>query len=277
MIFYSKSMELNIKNGVSFLRFPKLNELGFVNHAFSTKLGGVSNGEFSAMNLSFNRGDSQENVIENYKRLCSATDIDFNTLVASAQDHNTIIRAVTEKEIGIGITKPRDLQSVDGLITNVPNVTLVIYFADCVPILLVDPVKKAIGAVHSGWRGTVKEIVKFAINKMNSEYDCKPENLICTIGPNINKCCYEVDKNVFNEFNALSHLSPDKFTQSIGNGKYMIDLSETNKQILLNCGVKPENIFISDLCTKCNSELLFSHRATNGKRGVMAGLICIKD
>ena len=146
MIFYSHSMELNIKNGVSFLRFPSINKLGFVNHAFSTKLGGISSGEFSSMNLSFNRGDSYENVIENYKRLCLASDINFDTLVASAQDHNTFIRTVTDKEIGIGITKPRDLQSVDGLITNVPNVTLVIYFADCVPIILVDPVKKAIGA-----------------------------------------------------------------------------------------------------------------------------------
>lgn len=275
MIFYSHSMELNIKNGVTFLRFPQLNELGFVNHAFSTKLGGVSSGEFSTMNLSFNRGDSFENVIENYKRICSAADIDFNTLTASAQDHNSFIRTVTKKEIGIGITKPKDLQSVDGLITNIPDITLVIYFADCVPILLVDTVNKAIGAVHSGWRGTVKEIAKAAVNKMNIEYGSQPENIICTIGPNINKCCYEVDKNVFNEFNTLTHLSPEKFTQSIGSEKYMIDLSEANKQILLNCGVKSENIYISDLCTKCSSELLFSHRATNGKRGGMAAFICM--
>ncbi len=276
MIFYSHSMELNIKNGVSFLRFPSINKLGFVNHAFSTKLGGISSGEFSSMNLSFNRGDSYENVIENYKRLCLASDINFDTLVASAQDHNTFIRTVTDKEIGIGITKPRDLQSVDGLITNVPNVTLVIYFADCVPIILVDPVKKAIGAVHSGWRGTVKEIAKVAIDKMKIEYGCNPENFICTIGPNINKCCYEVDENVFKEFNKLTHLSPEKFIQHTNNNKYMIDLSETNKQILLNCGVQEKNISVSDLCTKCNSELLFSHRATNGRRGGMAGFVCIK-
>lgn len=276
MIFSSNTTELNINKNVTFLKYTSLNKLNFINHAFSTKLGGVSKGDFSSMNLSFNRGDPDNNVIENYKRFCDAAGFDFNTLVATAQDHNTFVRTVTEKEIGIGITKPKDLTSVDGLITNIPNVTLVIYFADCTPILLIDPVKKAIGAVHSGWRGTVKEIGAVAVKKMQSEYNTNPNDLICTIGPAISKCCYEVDKNVFDEFDKLKHLSPNKFTKNIGNGKYMIDLLETNKQILINCGVQERNITVSDLCTKCNSELLFSHRATNGKRGGMAAFICIK-
>lgn len=276
MIFSSNTTELNINKNVTFLKYTSLNKLNFINHAFSTKLGGVSKDEFSSMNLSFNRGDPDNNVIENYKRFCDAAGFDFNTLVATAQDHNTFVRTVTEKEIGIGITKPKDLTSVDGLITNIPNVTLVIYFADCTPILLIDPVKKAIGAVHSGWRGTVKEIGAVAVKKMQSEYNTNPNDLICTIGPAISKCCYEVDKNVFDEFDKLKHLSPNKFTKNIGNGKYMIDLLETNKQILINCGVQERNITVSDLCTKCNSELLFSHRATNGKRGGMAAFICIK-
>lgn len=273
--FESEIMTLNVKNEVPFLTYKRLEDIAFINHAFSTRLGGVSTGEFTSMNLAFNRGDNPESVTENYQRLCSAVGFDFDTLVASAQDHNTIVRKVTEKDCGIGITKPRDLQSVDALVTNQPNVTLVTYYADCTPIYFVDAEKKVIALAHAGWRGTVAKICKSVIDTMINDYNSNPCNIICCVGPAIGQCCYEIDQSCYDEFAKLEELDLDKIMISKGNGKYMANLLETNKQILMLSGVPEENITISDVCTKCNSELLWSHRATNGKRGTMCAFMCI--
>lgn len=273
MIFTSNTMEINFKDALAYLTFNSLSELPFIKHAFSTRLGGVSTGEFNSLNMSFNRGDSDENVTENYKRLCRAVGIEYESLVASAQDHHTIIRKVTSKEKGIGIFRPRDMDSVDGLITNEKGVTLVTYFADCTPILLVDTKNKAIGAAHAGWRGTVAQIGRVIIEKMREEYGTDPKDIIATIGPTINKCCYEVDKPVADKFTEIKGTDPSKFVNNIGGGKYMIDLLETNRQILLSSGVQSTNITLSDVCTKCNCDLVWSHRATGGKRGGMCALL----
>lgn len=273
MIFASKNMKLNFKNALAYLTFDSLSELDYVKHAFSTRLGGVSTGEFNSMNMSFNRGDSAENVTENYKRLCSAVGIEFESLVASAQDHRTFIRKVTSADRGVGIYRPKDMESVDGLITNEKGVTLVTYFADCTPILLVDTKNKAIGAAHAGWRGTVAGIGKIIVEKMAEEFGTSPEYIIATIGPTINKCCYEVDKPVADRFMNIENTQPEKFVENTGSGKYMIDLVETNKQILISAGVPEKNITLSDVCTKCSSDLIWSHRATNGRRGGMCAML----
>lgn len=273
MIFTSKNMKLNFKDALAYLTFDSLSELDYVKHAFSTRLGGVSTGEFNSMNMSFNRGDCAENVTENYKRLCSAVGIEFESLVASAQDHNTFIRKVTSADKGVGIYRPRDMESVDGLITNEKGVTLVTYFADCTPILLVDTNNKAIGAAHAGWRGTVAGIGKIIVEKMAEEFGTSPEDIIATIGPTINKCCYEVDKPVADRFMNIENTQPEKFVKNTGFGKYMIDLVETNKQILLSAGIPKKNITLSDVCTKCSSDLIWSHRATNGRRGGMCAML----
>ena len=156
--FSSEVMNLNINNNVPFLTFKELENISFVNHAFSTRLGGVSSGEFSTMNLALNRGDDENKVITNYKLFCHATGFEFDTLVASAQDHNTIVRKVTKNDCGIGITKPRDMDSVDALVTNENGVTLVTYYADCTPVFFIDKNKKVIALAHAGWRGTVNKI-----------------------------------------------------------------------------------------------------------------------
>ncbi len=143
--FYSKVMKLNNKDSVPYLTYNSLSEIKFIKHGFSTRLGGVSKGIFSTMNLAFNRGDNKEDVMENYRRICDSIGLDFNTLVASAQDHNTFVRVVKSADIGVGITKPRDIQSVDALITNEPDVTLVTYYADCTPLFFVDTKYKAVG------------------------------------------------------------------------------------------------------------------------------------
>lgn len=277
MDFYSKTMKLTVKDGVGYLTHNNLSKIDFLNHAFSTRLGGVSKNEFACMNLSFGRGDSDENVTQNYKLFCKAAGFDYNTLVSSSQDHNTFIRRVGKDEYGTGIWKPVDIKSVDGLITNEPDVTLVTHYADCTPLFFVDPVKRAIGSSHGGWRGTVNGIAKLTVERMKEEFGTNPADLICAIGPAISKCCYEVDFPVYSQFNSLDFLDRKAFVTEKGNGKYIIDLPEVNRQFMVLAGVKPENISVSDICTKCSSELLFSHRASGGKRGGLTAMMCIKS
>lgn len=277
MNFQSKTMTINSPDTVPYLTYNSLSEINFINHAFSTRLGGVSAGEFTSMNMAFNRGDNPENVTENYKRICKSAGFDFDSLTASAQDHNTFVRAVTSENKGVGIYKPRDLQSVDALITNEKGVTLVTYYADCTPLFFVDTKQKAIGLAHAGWRGTVGRIGEKVVNKMTELYGTNPADIVAAIGPAISVCCYEVDKPCADNFYALSDLDSSRFVFPKENGKYMIDLLETNRQILEAAGVKNENITVSDVCTNCNSELLWSHRATKGKRGTMSAFMCIVD
>lgn len=276
MKFQSKTMTLNSPDTVPYLTYNSLSEINFINHAFSTRLGGVSEGEFTSMNMAFNRGDNPESVTENYKRICKSAGFDFDSLTASAQDHNTFVRAVTSENKGVGIYKPRDLHSVDALITNEKGVTLVTYYADCTPLFFVDIKQKAIGLAHAGWRGTVGRIGEKVVKKMTELYGTNPADIVAAIGPAISVCCYEVDKPCADNFYALSDLDSSRFVFPKENGKYMIDLLETNRQILVAAGVKNENITVSDVCTNCNSELLWSHRATKGNRGTMSAFMCIK-
>lgn len=276
MDFSSKVMTLKNKDSVPYLTYNSLSEISFINHAFSTRLGGVSTGEFTSMNMAFNRGDKPENVTENYRRLCNSAGFEFDSLTASAQDHHTVVRAVTSADKGVGIYKPRDMESVDALITNEKGVTIVTYYADCTPLFFVDTKTKAIGLAHAGWRGTVGRIGEKVVEKMTELYGTNPADIVSAIGPAISVCCYEVDKPCADNFLSLDGLDSGKFVFPKENGKYMIDLLETNRQILVSAGVKSENITISDICTNCNSELLWSHRATNGHRGTMSAFMCIK-
>ena len=272
----SKTMTLNENKGVPFLTYNRLSQIDFIRHAFSTKHGGVSTDEWTSMNFAFSRGDKAENVIENYKIFSNAVGFDYNSLVTSSQDHNTYVRPVTKNECGIGIWREKDMLSVDALITNEPNVTLVTHYADCTPLFFVDTVGKAIGLAHAGWRGTVGRIGEEVIKKMTSLYGTNPKDVVVAIGPAISKCCYEVDKDCAENFYNLKDLDNSKFIFPQNEVKYMIDLLETNRQIVMTAGVKEENIVLSDLCTKCNSNLLWSHRATNGHRGTMCAFMCIE-
>lgn len=273
--FSSKIMELQTKNNVPFLTYNRLSGIDFIRHGFSTRLGGVSTGIFSSMNLAFNRGDADEHVRENHKRFAQAVGCSFDSLVASAQDHNTVVRAVRVKDKGIGITRPRDMQSVDAMVTNEPGVTLVTYYADCTPLFFVDTAKRAIALAHAGWRGTVGRIAQKVVTQMTAQYGSDPGDILVCIGPAIAACCYEVDEACFHAFKELNGVDIQKIATPKKEGKYNIDLLETNRQILIYAGVPEENITVSDLCTKCNSGLLWSHRATNGQRGTMAAMMCI--
>ena len=268
-------MALHNADTVPYLTYNSLSELKFINHAFSTRLGGVSEGEFNSMNLAFHRGDDPDAVTENYRRLCQSAGFDFDTLTASAQDHHTFVRAVTKNDCGVGIYKPRDIQSVDALITNEQGVTLVTYYADCTPLFFADVKNKAIGLAHAGWRGTVERIGEKVVEKMTALYGTDPSDIVAAVGPAISVCCYEVDLPVAERFLALEDLDTSRFVFPKPGGKYMLDLLECNRQILVKSGVRAEKITLSDLCTNCNSDLLWSHRATNGHRGTMCAFMCL--
>ena len=268
----SQSLQINKKNDLVYIRFPKLAECECVRHIFSTRHGGVSTGHCATMNLSFTKDNNRENVLENFRRLCSATEIPFENLVLTNQTHTNNVLTVTEEHRGTGITKP-SFCDVDGLVTDKSGVALVTQYADCTPLLFCDPVKKVIATSHAGWRGTVKQIGKVTVDKMVSEFGCNPKDIIAAIGPCIGQCCYEVDDPVYNEFIKLPFISPESVFIAKKNGRYMLNLTEANRQILINAGISSENIDCSDICTCCNHTDLHSHRATNGKRGTLAAII----
>ena len=268
----SKVFTEHTVNGVTYLTYDALSAVGFIRHAFSTKLG---DGSVTAhpMDMSFDH-DDREAVDGNYRLFCRAAGFDYLSLVASSQDHHTFVRVVTSAEKGIGIWREKDLESVDALVTIEPGVTLCTYYADCTPIFFIDRGTKAIGLAHAGWRGTVDKIALKVIGTMRESFGTDPGDLVCAVGPNIMSCCYEVDKPCADHFYALG-LDSDRFVYPKQDGKYMADMLECNRQILIAGGVKAENITLSDLCTRCNSDLLWSHRATKGDRGTMCAMLRI--
>lgn len=260
------------KGDLQYIQFPKLLSTNCVRHVFSTRHGGVSTGDAAKMNLSFNKDTNPENVKKNYEILCSAVGIDTQNLVLSHQTHTNNVIAVDKSHCGTGISKP-SFNDIDGMITNVSGVALVTQYADCTPLLFCDPVKKVIATSHAGWKGTVKLIGKVTVEKMVKEFGCNPKDIIAAIGPCIGQCCYEVDDPVYNEFKKIDFLDFGKIFEDKPNGRYMLNLVEANRQILIHSGIKEENIDVNDICTCCNSDDLHSHRATAGKRGNLAAII----
>lgn len=267
----SNTVNINVFGDLKYITFPKLSAAPGVRHVFSTREGGVSGEPFGKMNLSFRNGDSRENVLENYRRICLAADIDPVHLVLSRQTHTKNVKIVTRADIGTGVTKP-DFCDVDGLVTAEPGVALVTQYADCVPLLFYDPVARVCANSHSGWRGTALKIGAETVKVMCEHFGSRPENIIAAIGPCICKNCYEVDLPVFNSFKDCG-LSPDIFTPGSDGGHFFLDLRKANTEILLSSGILPEHIDVADLCTFENSEFLHSHRATGGKRGNLAAII----
>ncbi len=264
-------------DGVGMLQFPLLEKSGVVKHGFSTRLGGVSEGIYSTMNLSFSRGDKEEAVRENYRRIAKALDVPEDSFVLSHQTHTTNVVKVTKADCGNGLTRPLSYQDVDGLITNEPEICLTTFYADCVPLYFVDPVKKAIGLSHSGWRGTVGKMGKCTIEKMQKEFGCDPKDMIVAVGPSICQDCYEVSEDVIEEFQAaFEEKDWNQLFYKRSNGKYQLNLWKANELIFLEAGIPRTQIAITNLCTCCNPEVLFSHRASHGKRGNLAAFLALK-
>lgn len=270
-------MNVRKNKGVTYLTWPEFEKIpGFV-HGFSTRLGGVSEGIYSSMNLSFTRGDKEEAVRENYNRISAALGFSPEDIVTSDQTHTANVRVITAEDRGNGIIKPRPYTDVDGMITNVPGLVLATFYADCVPLYFADPVHKAVGLSHSGWRGTAAGIGAVTVKELQKHYGTRPEDIYAAIGPSICQDCYEVSEDVILEFQKTfsRELWKDIFYRK-ENGKYQLNLWEANRQILLGAGILPEHISMPNLCTCCNPEFLYSHRASQGKRGNLGAFLGIK-
>lgn len=264
----TKTHKVNRKGSLCFITFPIFEKHLELRHAFTTRHGGVSEGCFEKMNLSFNVGDNRQNVIENYNIICNAIGVKTENIVLSRQTHTANVLVVGKEHCGTGIFREYTYNDIDGLITNEPRVALVTHSADCCLLAFYDPNKKVIAAAHAGWRGTVKEIGGEMLKKMQEQFGSNPQDILVALAPSIGPCCYEVDTPVLDQFKELEYLNLDKIFSNKGNRKYMLNLWEANKQILMHYGIKEENIELTDVCTNCYNKDFHSHRATKGKRGV---------
>jgi len=273
-------MNKETKNNVTYMTFDLFKSAG-IKHGFSTRLGGVSTGVYGSLNLGFNRGDSDENVRENFKRIATALDMNYERMCLSKQTHTTNVIVVEEKDAGNGIMHPIPYDNVDGIITNVKDMPLVTFYADCVPLFFYDPAKQVVALSHSGWRGTVGKIGKATIVKMHEVFGCEPKDIICGVAPSICKNCYEVSVDVANEFRKAFGEKADKYLlrpstfNPDDQDKYMLDLWEACHQVFLEAGVPEENIEITDYCTRCNPDLFYSHRIMGANRGSLAAFISL--
>ena len=259
---------------VPFFTFPILDEAG-VKNGFSTRFGGVSRGFCAELNLAALR-EPQDIVQENFRRICGALHMNAEKAVLSWQSHLTNILTVTEADAGKGAFFERDYRDIDGLVTNVPGIPLVTLFADCVPLYFYDPVQKAIGLSHAGWRGTRAKMGEITVRALGERFGSRPEDLICAIGPSICGDCYEVSDDVAEEFRkAFPGLADEILLKPVRPGHFLLDLWEANLRVLLGAGVRPERIEVTDICTKCNSDILWSHRVTGEKRGLMGALLSL--
>lgn len=259
-------------DGLEYLTFPVFEKTGDVRHLFSTRKGGVSKGIYESMNLSFHRGDDPECVLENFRRIAALFDSTPDRIVCAKQTHTTNIRRVIGKDAGKGVTREADYQDIDGLVTNEPGLILCTSFADCVPLYFVDPVRGAIGLAHSGWRGTVNRMGEKMVQTMEKQFGSRPENLLVAVGPSICVDCYEVGEEVAEEFRK-AFPKTEVLRKGKKEGKYQLDLWKANEAILFDAGIRKEHLEITDLCTCCNPELLFSHRASHGQRGNLCAFL----
>ena len=249
-------------------------------HGFSTRKGGVSKEHLASLNLSFSVEDAKENVLENFRRIGERFGKTPEDFVLSKQSHETKVLKVGTKDRGKGITKDRDYEGIDALITDEEGIILSCFSADCVPILFYDPIHKAVGACHSGWRGTKGKILQNVVEEMRKHFSSNPAEILVAIGPSICKEQYVVSEDL-----ALSFLEdyPDlgedtaSPIQRISKDKFQLDLWDLNRRIALDCGIKEEHISISGYCTMENPELFFSHRYSQGKRGLQGAFICLQD
>ena len=260
-----------------YLSFSSYEALPYIRHMFTTREGGVSKDIYESLNLSFTRGDDETAVLENYRRVAQALGTSIDHIVTSDQTHTTNVRPVGKEDLGKGITRPRDYKDVDGMITDQPGVLLATFYADCVPFYFVDPVHKAIGLSLSGWCGTVGRMGQATVEAMERSFGSQPKDLLCAIGPSICQDCYEVSRDVAEAFIFAFPTHEKEILQAGALGKYQLDLWKANEIVLTEAGVLTEDLDLAGLCTCCNSSILFSHRASKGKRGNLGAFLMLTE
>ena len=267
---------------VPLIESPLLQEIRGLRHGFSTRKGGVSKEHLSSLNLGFNLGDEREKVLENFRILGSLFEAKPEDFVLTQQTHSVNVRHVGREDRGKGIFRERDYTDVDALMTDEEGVILSAFSADCVPILFYDKGHRAIASCHSGWRGTHGRILARVIEAMQREFSSKPEEIYIAIGPSICKNCYEVSEDVgeafLDAFPALKEMAKnDSPIERVSEEKFHIDLWELNRWIALENSIPAENISVSGYCTMERPDLFFSHRYSQGKRGVQGAFIGLSE
>ena len=260
------------KNGITFFQSDGIAAAGGAAHGFSTRLGGVSEGMWASLNLGVGRGDDPDHVRENYRRFFAAIGADGRQLAMSNQVHGGVVRCVTSADLHADPYEKVGYEA-DGLMTDLPGVALVVYSADCIPILFYDPVRRVIAAAHAGWRGTAAGIAAAAVDRMKNVYGCRPEDILAAIGPGIGPDCFETHEDVPNAMTAALSTAVLRHITIKENGKFAVDLKAINAMRLEGAGLDPEHIAVSSLCTSCHPEMFWSHRKLGTSRGSMAAAI----
>jgi YfiH family protein len=278
-------MNLHFKNKVGFLKFKKLEELDFIDHSFSTRLGGVSKDNFRSLNLGRKNKDSEANVNTNYEYFCQAIGVKKENMVFTKQSHSVNIKVVGKN----GIENLSPEENFDALVTNQPGVVLVSAHADCCPIFMIDTVRKAVGLAHAGWKGTSAGIAIKLVKMMKKLYNSSDIDLVAAIGPAIGGCCFEIDSKTAAEIEKsldlgnsndikklIKIIKMDVNGEHIKTNKYKADLLGINKHQLISVGICPKSMFVSDICTRCSSDLLFSRRALGSDYGIMLATLSLR-
>lgn len=260
------------KNGVTFFQSDGIAAAGGAAHGFSTRVGGVSEGMWESLNLGPSRGDDPDHVRENYRRFFAAIGADGKRLAMTNQVHGGQVRCVTTADVH-GDPCEKAGYEADGLMTDLPGVTLVVYSADCIPILFYDPARRVVAAVHAGWRGTAAGIATAAVERMRDVYGCDPADILAAIGPGIGPDCFETHEDVPNAMTAALSTAVLQHIKIKENGKFAVDLKGINAMRLEQAGLDRSHIAVSQLCTSCRSELFWSHRKLGTNRGSMAAAI----
>ena len=273
LVLMNDSFVWKRKGDVVYGIFPILNSVK-ITHGLSTRRGGVSTGCFKSMNLAYNSEDNPENVKLNYQIFTAALNVNLENAVLSHQTHHTNIRRVTTDDKGKGFVRHRDYESVDGLITNETEIPLMTFHADCVPLLFIDPITSAIGLAHAGWKGTAHNLAGKMVEEMKQSFGTDPEELLVGIGPSIRECCYIIRNDVRQVFLKELPFAIKHFKDTSKN-QWQLSLQNINAELLMRAGVEKSHIFDAGICTCCQSDLLFSHRAQGTSRGTMAALLQI--
>lgn len=260
------------RNGVTFYESDGIAAAGGAAHGFSTRLGGVSQGMWESLNLGPSRGDDPDHVRENYRRFFAAIGVDGGKIAMTNQVHGGTVRCVTTADVH---TDPYGKvgYEADGLMTALPGVALVIYSADCIPILFYDPARRVVAAVHAGWRGTAAGIATAAVERMRDVFDCRPEDILAAIGPGIGPDCFETHEDVPNAMTAALSTAVLQHIRIKENGKFAVDLKAINAMRLLQAGLDPAHVAVSQVCTSCDTQKFWSHRKMGTSRGSMAAAI----
>lgn len=245
-------------------------------HGFSTRKGGVSPAPWDSLNLRPGQGDGEAALRENYRRFFAALGVDETRAVLSQQTHTANVLHVTEAHAGMGLTRPRSYTDVDALITDVPDLPLVVFSADCGIILLHDPVRHAVGAIHAGWRGCAAGIAEKTVQTMQDVFSSDPRYILAAIGPSIGPCCFETDGDVPAAMRTALGADAEPYREVRG-PKYHVDLAGLNRQWLLRAGLRPEHIDTCGLCTACHPELFWSHRKMGDARGAQVAVISLSE